>query len=225
VSRHDREVAANALTAARTRILEAAEVCGEIDRRLTSRLEDLDDITRLGARIEVGLDPSVGLRSAADRADVLDRSIASCRPMVQEITSHLNSAKHALAAAREAVTREDLEMGVEGTSPQMARVAFLEEVLELALVDVDGLNRRVAHARSALEPLVYTHTVVEPGQEMAEGMMVGVVAAGARAGIRDLDRAVLGARTRLESMNGVSDAATRAATQAIRTDPPPTTTL
>ena len=47
MSRHDQGLAATSLTAARTRILEAAEVCSEIDRRLTSRLEDLDDISRL----------------------------------------------------------------------------------------------------------------------------------------------------------------------------------
>ena len=34
------------------------------------------------------------MRSATDRAAVLDRSIASCRPMVQEINIHVNSAKN-----------------------------------------------------------------------------------------------------------------------------------
>jgi hypothetical protein len=163
------EQAANALAAARTSLIFAAEATDNVDSILRRTENDIYELPTQARLVRDTDEPQRHLRNAQGAADEIERRIRNGQAGLVDVRDHLDQGDRALNAGRQILTELEQLPGQQGeaTDRLRSRLDGLGRAVRDAGEGVEEAGKRLAAARRNIEPLIYQSSHIDDPRRTA----------------------------------------------------------
>jgi chromosome segregation ATPase len=205
------EQAANALAAARTSLSIAADVTDEVDSVLRRSENDIYELPTQARLVRDTDDPQRHLRNAQGAAEDIERRLRNGQAGLVDVRDHLDQGARALDAGRQILTELEQLPGQQGeaTDRLRSRLDGLGRAVRDAGEGVEEAGKRLAAARSNIEPLIYQSTRIDDPHRTAA--VIGDAGANVQNDVMAVQRRLAGLR---QGFDAARPEATAAAQQS-----------